>query len=101
MKGVTPLNIGFGNFVIAQRIVAFVDPLSSPVKQLIQEARKKGTLLNAAKGKRTRSAIFMDDGTIVLSTISPMALARRLEELSLPPSQKKPPEAPPAEEMGE
>jgi regulator of extracellular matrix RemA (YlzA/DUF370 family) len=100
MKGTTPLNIGFGNFVIAQRIVAIVDPLSSPVKQLVQEARKKGSLLNAAKGKRTRSAIFMDDGTIVLSSLSPVALARRLEELALPPSEKKPPEAPP-EEMGE
>jgi len=100
MKGTTPLNIGFGNFVIAQRIVAVVDPISSPVKQLIQEARKRGSLLNAAKGKRTRSAIFMDDGTIVLSSLSPMALARRLEELALPPSEKKPPEVPP-EEMGE
>jgi regulator of extracellular matrix RemA (YlzA/DUF370 family) len=100
MKGTTPLNIGFGNFVIAQRIIAVVDPFSSPVKQLIQEARKKGNLLNAAKGKRTRSAIFMDDGTIVLSSLSPTALARRLEELALPSLEKKPMEAQP-EEMGE
>jgi regulator of extracellular matrix RemA (YlzA/DUF370 family) len=100
MKGTTPLNIGFGNFVIAQRIIAVVDPFSSPVKHLIQEARKRGNLLNAAKGKRTRSAIFMDDGTIVLSSLSPMALARRLEELAFPSPEKKPTEIPP-EEVGE
>lgn len=97
-KNILPLNIGFGNFVIADRIVAVVDPLSSPVKQLIQEARKKGTLLNAAKGKRTRSAIFLDDGTIVLSALSSQAIARRLEELHTL-SGKKVIELPPEEEV--
>lgn len=97
MKGILPLNIGFGNFVIANRVTAVVDPLSSPVKQLIQEARKKGTLLNAAKGKRTRSAIFLDDGTVVLSALSPQAIARRLEELPLSIG-KKVAELPPEEE---
>jgi len=97
MRNILPLNIGFGNFVIADRILAVVDPFSSPVKQLIQEARKKGALLNAAKGKRTRSAIFLDDGTIVLSALSTQAIARRLEELNLPVG-KKVSEIPPEEE---
>ncbi len=88
MRNITPLNIGFGNFVIADRIVAVVDPLSSPVKQLIQEARKKGTLLNAAKGKKTRSAIFLDDGTVVLSALSAQAIARRLEESHISKGKK-------------
>lgn len=82
IKNILPLNVGFGNFVVAERIIAVVDPLSSPVKQLIQEARKKGMLLNAAKGKKTRSAIFLDNGTVVLSTLSPQAIARRLEEFN-------------------
>lgn len=96
IKGVLPVNIGFGNFVIAQRIVAVVDPFSSPVKQLVQEARKKGTLLNATKGKRTRSVLFMDDGRLVLSAISPQAIARRLEELHTF-FEKRVVEAPPEE----
>ncbi|MBC7326985.1 DUF370 domain-containing protein [bacterium] len=81
MKLFLPLNIGAGNFVIAQKVVAIVDPYSSPVKQLIQEARKKGLLLNATKGRKTRTAILMDNGTVILSTLSPQVIARRLEEL--------------------
>ncbi len=78
MKGCTAVNIGFGNFVIAEKIFAIVDPLSLPIKRLIREARKRGLLVDASKRKRARSAIFVEGGHIVLSPLSPQALARRL-----------------------
>ena len=74
------LNIGFGNFVSAERIVGIVGPDSAPVKRIIQEARDRGMLIDATCGRRTRAVIFMDSGNVVLSSIQPETVANRIAE---------------------
>ena len=64
------INIGFGNFISAERLIAVAAPESAPVKRLVQEARDRGTLIDASCGKKTRSVIIMDSDHVVLSALS-------------------------------
>ena len=72
------VNIGFGNIVSANRIIAVVSPESAPIKRLIQEARDKGILIDATYGRRTRAVIITDSDHIILSAIQPETVAHRL-----------------------
>lgn len=72
------LNIGFGNFVSAERLVGIVGPDSAPVKRIIQEARDRGMLIDATCGRRTRAVIVMDSDHVVLSAIQPETVAGRI-----------------------
>ena len=72
------INIGFGNIVSANRIVAIVSPESAPIKRLIQEARDKGILIDATYGRRTRAVIVTDSDHIILSAVQPETVAQRL-----------------------
>lgn len=72
------INIGFGNIVSANRIIAIVSPDSAPVKRLIQEARDKGILIDATYGRRTRAVIITDSDHIILSAVQPETVAQRL-----------------------
>lgn len=72
------VNIGFGNIVAANRIVAIVSPESAPIKRIIQEAREKGILIDATYGRRTRAVIVVDSGHVVLSAVQPETVANRL-----------------------
>ena len=72
------INIGFGNIVSANRIIAIVSPESAPVKRLIQEARDKGILIDASYGRRTRAVIITDSDHIILSAVQPETVAQRL-----------------------
>ncbi len=74
------INIGFGNMISANRLVAIVSPESAPIKRVIREAEDKGTLINATYGRRTRAVIVMDSGHIVLSSIQPETVANRISE---------------------
>lgn len=71
------INIGFGNMVAVDRIVAVVNPDSAPVKRLIQEARDDRRLLDATQGRRTRAVIITAGNQIVLSAIQPETIASR------------------------
>ena len=71
------LSIGLGNFVPYDRIVAIVAPDSAPVKRLVQEAKDKGTAVDATYGRRTRAVIVMDSGQIILSSIQPETIVDR------------------------
>ena len=71
-------NIGFGNIISAGRVVAIISNESSPVKRLIQDAREKGTLIDATHGRRTRAVIIADSGHIILSSIHPETIANRI-----------------------
>jgi len=75
------LNIGYGNTVIADRIVAVVAPNSSPMKRLKDEAREDKRLIDATFGRRTRSIIIMDSNHIVLSAIQPDTISQRYATL--------------------
>jgi len=80
MKGVmekTLLNIGFGNTVAAERVVAIVAPNSAPMKRLKDEARDEKRLIDATHGRRTRSIIVMDSNHVVLSAIQAETVSQR------------------------
>lgn len=72
------INIGFGNLVSAERLIAVVSPESAPIKRMIQEARDRGVLIDATYGRRTRAVLVMDSDHIVLSAIQPETVALRL-----------------------
>lgn len=71
------LNIGLGNFVPYDRVVAIVAPDSAPVKRLVQEAKDKGTAVDATYGRRTRAVIVLDSNQIVLCSIQPETIVDR------------------------
>ena len=72
------LNIGFGNMVSANRVMAIISPQSAPIKRMVQDARDKGLLIDATYGRKTRAVLVMDSGQIVLSAIQPETVAHRL-----------------------
>ncbi|MEM9093098.1 MAG: DUF370 domain-containing protein [Cyanobacteria bacterium P01_F01_bin.53] len=71
------INIGFGNIVSANRVVAIVSPESAPIKRIISEARERGQLVDATYGRRTRAVMITDSGHVVLSAIQPETVAHR------------------------
>ena len=72
------LNIGFGNMVSANRVMAIISPESAPIKRMVQDARDKGLRIDATYGRKTRAVLVMDSGQIVLSAIQPETVAHRL-----------------------
>lgn len=72
------VNIGFGNIVLTNKIVAVVGPESAPIKRIIQEAREDKRLLDATYGRRTRAVIITDSDHIILSSIQPETIAGRI-----------------------
>ena len=79
------INIGFGNLVSADRLVAVVGPDSAPIKRMVQEARDRGVLVDATYGRRTRAVLITDSDHIILSALQPETVAGRLngrEELA-------------------
>ncbi len=72
------LNIGFGNTVIANRIVAIVSPSSAPMKRLKEDAKQNHKLIDATMGRRTRSIIITDSDHVILSGVQAETIAQRL-----------------------
>ena len=73
------VNIGFGNIVSANRLLAIVCPESAPIKRMVQESRESGRLIDATCGRRTRAVVIMDSGHVILSAIQPETIANRLD----------------------
>lgn len=74
------INIGFGNIVSAQRIVAIVSPESAPIKRMVQEAKDAKTAVDATYGRRTRAVLIMDSGHIILSAVQPETVGSRIDK---------------------
>ena len=74
------INIGFGNMVSANRLVAIVSPESAPIKRFIQDAKERGTLIDATYGRRTRAVIVTDSDHVILSAVQPETVANRLND---------------------
>ena len=72
------VNIGYGNLIAAGRVVAIVSPDSAPIKRMIQEARERGSLIDATYGRRTRAVLLMDSEHVVLSAVQPETIAGRV-----------------------
>lgn len=71
------INVGFGNSIVASRIVAVVNPHSSPMKKLKDEAKRNNHLLDVTEGRRTRSIIILDSNHVVLSSVQPETITQR------------------------
>ena len=74
------VNIGFGNIVSADKIVAIVSPESAPIKRMVQEAKDSKTAVDATYGRRTRAVLIMDSGHIILSAVQPETVAGRVDK---------------------
>lgn len=75
------INIGFGNTVNSDRIIAIVSPEAAPVKRIVQLARDKNIAIDATCGRKTRSVIVMDSDHVVLSALQPETIATRSDDL--------------------
>ena len=78
------INIGFGNLVNADRLIAAVSPESAPIKRIVQDARDKGAVIDATYGRRTQSVLIMDSDHVVLSAFPPETILRRTQEETAP-----------------
>ena len=74
------VNIGFGNMVSAGRMIAIVSPESAPIKRIIQDAKERGTLIDATHGRRTRAVIITDSDHIILTYLQSETVANRMTE---------------------
>ena len=77
------LNIGFGNMVSANRVIAIISPESAPIKRMVQDARDKSLLIDATYGRKTRAVFVLVSGQIVLSAIQPETVAHRIVQLEV------------------
>ncbi len=73
------VNIGFGNLICAQRIVAIVSPESAPIKRIIQDAKERGALIDATHGRRTRAVLMTDSDHVILTYLQSETVANRME----------------------
>ncbi len=74
------INIGFGNYVLAARVVSIVSPASSPMKRLREDARTQGRLIDATQGRKTRSILVTDSNHVILSSIQPETISQRFAQ---------------------
>lgn len=74
------VNIGFGNMISANRMVAIVSPESAPIKRMISEAKEKGNLIDATHGRRTRAVIITDSDHIILTYLQSETVANRMTD---------------------
>ena len=75
------INIGFGNAVNTDKLIAVVSPLAAPVKRLVSTARDQGILIDATQGRKTKSVLVLNDGRILLSALQPETVLRRFNEM--------------------
>ena len=74
------INIGYGNMVSSERLVAVVSPDSAPIKRIISDAKDRGLLIDATYGRKTRSVIVTDSDHVILSAITPQAVCGHVEK---------------------
>lgn len=74
------INVGFGNMVAADRVIALASPDSAPVKRLVQDAKDDGRAIDVTCGRRTRSVIITDSEHVILSAIQTETIANRLDD---------------------
>ena len=72
------INIGFGNMISANRVIAVVSPDSAPIKRIMQEAKDRGMLVDASYGRKTKAVIIMDTDHVVLSALQPESVGARV-----------------------
>lgn len=73
------VNIGFGNLVNADKIVAVVSPDAAPIKRMVQSAKEEGRIIDATQGRRTKGVLVTEDTYVVLSALQPDTIGRRCQ----------------------
>ena len=73
------VNIGFGNLINADRVIAVISPDSAPAKRMVQECRERAQLIDATHGRKTKTVIISDSDNVVLSFLSAEQLLQRFE----------------------
>lgn len=73
------IHIGFGNIINAEKIIAIVSPDSAPIKRMVQGAKEAGTVIDATQGRKTKSVLVMENGSVVLSALMPETVAGRAQ----------------------
>ena len=74
------VNIGFGNLINADRVIAVISPDSAPAKRMIQESKERANLIDATHGRRTRAVIITDSDHIILSYLQSETVANRISD---------------------
>ena len=74
------INVGFGNLVAADRVVAIASPDSAPIKRLVQDAKDSGRAIDVTCGRRTRAVIITDSEHVIMSAIQTETIANRLDD---------------------
>ncbi len=74
------VNIGFGNIIAANKIIAIVSPDSAPIRRLVQDARDEGKAIDATCGRKTRAVLIMDSGHVILVAVQPETVAGRVDK---------------------
>ena len=77
-NGTELVHVGFGNFLAVNKVLAIVTPSSAPIQRMVREGKKEKTIIDITSGRRTKAAVFMDTGQIMLVAITPEALAGRV-----------------------
>ena len=80
MPGERLINIGFGNYVLAARVVGIANPASSPMRRLREDARAAGRLVDATQGRKSRSILVTDSNHVILSSIQPETISQRFAQ---------------------
>ena len=72
------VNVGFGNYVSPDRLIAAVDPESNPIKRVITQSKDSGKLIDATYGRKTKAVLIMDSGHVILCSLSPEGVSQRI-----------------------
>lgn len=72
------VNVGFGNFVSPDRLIAAVDPESNPIKRVISQSKESGKLIDATYGRKTKAVLIMDSGHVILCSLTPDGVSQRV-----------------------
>ena len=80
MSALKLINIGFGNMIAENRVVVIVSPESAPIKRIIQDAKERGTLIDATHGRRTIAVIITDSDHVILTYLQSETVANRIED---------------------
>lgn len=83
------VNIGFGNMIYSDKVIAVVNPDAAPIKRMVQNARESQRVIDATQGRRTKSVIMMENMQIVLSAMQPDTIARRFAAIHMPGQETK------------
>ena len=83
------VNIGYGNLISTQRLIAVVSPDSAPIKRMVSEARERSMLIDATFGRKTRTVLIMDSDHVVLSALQPETVAGRLNGKEADPAEEE------------